>query len=201
MSFGYSVAIDAVMLVMCTMLIVSASLNEKIYDKAATFEKTGDAKLRKSGKLLGMNVEDANIFNNVVTILGSAGLGIYAMSLAMKKGKGSLGANSANKAPGVTTTILGFAVAVGLILSGVGASGLYDEIATFKVDEEKKAKGMKDGSYAFIALGAIVPILYIIKLIKDKKGSSGGGGFQRVAPFLTGGALPTNNAASVFFTY
>jgi hypothetical protein len=197
MSFEYSVAVDAIMMVLCTLLIVSAALNEKVYDMAASFKTNDSGELRRSGKLLGMNVEDANMFNNIVTILGSAGLGMYAMSLAMKKGKGSLGGASANKAPGVTTTIAGFAVAVALILSGLGAAGIYGEVKTFKEDKQKKAKSVKNGSNAFIVFGSLVPVLYIIKMIKDKKGGRGGGAG---VPFLTGGARPNNNT-SVFFTY
>lgn len=182
------------------LLVVSAALNEKVYDMANVFKTNPDGELRKNGKLLGMNVEGVNTLNNIVTILGSAGLGMYAVSLAMKKGNGSIGFPRANKAPGITTTVTGFAVAVALILSGLTTSGIYDEVDTFKTPaQQEKAKTVKNVSIGFIAMGAVVPLLYIIKMVQDKKA---GGGRAPFAPLLGGGnAYRPNNAASVFFTY
>lgn len=199
--FEYSVAIDAIMMIMCVLLVISAAVNEHIYDSAATFKRpTGS--LNNAPMLIGMNVDNANYLSNVVTILGSTALGMYALSLAQKKGKGSSGASESNKAPDITTAVIGFSVAVALIISGVVSSGIYDEIETFKAGKQEKAKTSKDMSYAFITLGAVVPVLYIIKFAWQKRapvtsflqnrfsgGSRGFGGGGR------------SNAASVFFSY
>ena len=198
--FHFSLAIDSIMMIMCVMLVISAAMNEHIYDSAATFKQEGGS-LRASPKILWMNVDDANKLSNVVTILGSTALGMYALSLA-QKGKGGAVLASVNKAPGITTAIAGFSVAIALIISGVVAHGIYDEIATFKNDKVNAATKSRDASNAFIALGSIIPVLYTVKFVWDKKGRS----FRRFVPRgiprpisnLTGGI---SDAASVFFTY
>ena len=223
-SFKYSLAVDVIMLVMCAVLVISAALNEHIYDAGLVFKKTtsdADAatdpvvaarrraaaaarrraaaargvarstaaaeeeevegeKLRKSGALLGMTVESANTLSNVVTILGAAAFGMYALSLTHKS-SGQI----ANKTPRITTTVIGFAVSVALILSGVMAHGLYNEIETFKDEKQDGAKRSKMIQNIVIALGASVPVLYTVKFIYNKKAS----------PFRGG------NAQSIFFTY
>jgi hypothetical protein len=186
--FQYSLAIDSIMMIMGVMLVVSATLNEYIYDSAETFKRDENGKLRANPKIMSMNVDNANKVSNAVTMLGSLALGMYALSLSQKKGKGSRGANELNKAPGITTTVVGFSVAVALIISGVIAHGTYEEIATFKESKESGAKKMKDASSTFIALGAIVPVLYTVKFAWDKGGSA--------ARSVTGGSEFTK-----FFTY
>ena len=225
--FEFSVGIDVVMMVMCIMLVVSAAVNESIYDTASAFKMTGDtvdtdtgagagararkarkarkartdtaehAKLRRSALVIGLNVDEANVLSNVVTILGSVALGMYALSLAQKKGKGGTGGSS-NKAPGIVTAVVGFSVAIALIISGVAAGGIFNEIETFKEGKIDSAKTARDVSYGFIALGVVIPALYAGKFVWDKKSTFGG--IRPFAPRLTGGG-GLNNAASVFFTY
>ena len=221
--FEFSVGIDVVMMVMCIMLVVSAAVNESIYDTASAFKMTGDpvvdpvvdpaararkarkartdtaghATLRRSALVIGLNVDEANVLSNVVTILGSVALGMYALSLAQKKGKGGTGGSS-NKAPGIVTAVVGFSVAIALIISGVAAGGIFNEIETFKEGKINSAKTARDVSYGFIALGVVIPALYAGKFVWDKKPTFGG--FRPFAPRLTGGG-GLNNAASVFFTY
>jgi len=226
--FEFSVGIDVVMMVMCIMLVVSAAVNESIYDTASAFKMTGDtvdtdtdtdtgagagararkarkarpdtaghATLRRSALVIGLNVDEANVLSNVVTILGSVALGMYALSLAQKKGKGGTGGSS-NKAPGIVTAVVGFSVAIALIISGVAAGGIFNEIETFKEGKIDSAKTARDVSYGFIALGVVIPALYAGKFVWDKKSTFGG--FRPFAPRLTGGG-GLNNAASVFFTY
>jgi len=215
--FEFSVGIDAVMMIMCILLVVSAAVNESIYDAAASFkmdgtpavdpaarnrgaraDTAGHVSLRRSPLVIGLNVDEANVLSNVVTILGSVALGMYAISLAQKKGKG--GGASSNKAPGTVTAVVGFSVAVALIISGLAAGGIFNEIETFKEGKIDMAKTARDVSYGFIGLGAAIPALYAGKFVWDKKSIFRG---PRFSPLQGGGgaADAVNNAASVFFTY
>jgi hypothetical protein len=186
MADKYAFGVDIAMLIISSLLVFSAASNEKIYDAGATFKRT-DGKLRKSGEMLGMTAESVNKFNMLVSVLGSAAVGAYGLSIVYKKTSDV----SKPKGPGIYTAVFGFAVSLGLILSGVISGGLHKEIATFKDEKkEKAAKKYKNLSYFMITSGSVALLLVIILVAKKKKV------LGRIPAFAGG-----SNGVSTFFTY
>ena len=196
MSAKYALGIDVAMLVISALLVFSVASNSKIYDSANTFKRDND-KLRKSGLLLGMTAESVNTLNIVLSILGSAAVGAYGLSVVYKTSRGA----SAVKGPGVYTAVFGFAVSVGLVLSAMMSSGLYKEVDTYKSDKQKKqAKMHRDLSYAFIAFGSAAFLAVLVKVAMKKKGRFDLNRLRQ--PFRRPAALSGgSNGVSTFFTY
>jgi len=185
MSAKYHTGVDIVMIVMSTMLVIGGSLNEKIHDAAASFEMKDD-KLVKSSAMLGMDVEGADKFSHILAILGAAGAGMFGLSAMYKRDQAS------PKAPGVFTAVFGFAVSLGLILSGVVSMGMFKQIKSFDSDkDEKKAKMARDASTAFLALGGLALVWSVVRVSMKKAG------YQGTLRRFSGGG----NATSTFFTY
>jgi hypothetical protein len=185
MADKYALGVDIAMIIISSLLVFSAASNEKIYDSAAGFKVTAQGKMRKSGAMLGMTPESVNKFNMLVSILGAAAVGAYGLSVVHKKadvGK--------PKGPGIYTAVFGFAVSIGLILSGVISKGLYSEVAAFKPNKQKAAKGYRDASYFMITVGAIALVLLVVLVAKKKK-------LVRFPGAFAGGS----NGVSTFFTY
>lgn len=183
MADKYGLAVDISMLIISSLLVFSAASNEKIYDAASTFKKDTEGQVKKSAMMLGMTAESVNKFNMLVSILGAAAVGAYGLTLVYKKTE-----RSKPTGPGIYTAVFGFAVSVGLILSGVISCGLYAEVDTFKTGKEKAAKGYRDASYFMITVGSIALVLVTIMVAKKKRS-------LRI-PRFSGG-----NGVSTFFTY
>jgi hypothetical protein len=142
--------------------------------------------------MLGMDIEGADKFSHILAILGAAGTGLFGLSALHKHRAGG-----GTKAPGVFTAVFGFAVAVGLILSGVVSIGMHKSILTYNDDKDKKkGKMARDSSIAFMSLGGIALVLSILK-VSLKSGRARRFLPTRFTNRLAGGG----DATSTFFTY
>jgi len=189
MADKYALNVDIVMLVMSSVLVLSSSLNEKIYNSAASFKaKTGSTKQASSAATLGMTPDAVEKFSNVVAVLGAAAAGSYGLNIVYKK-KGSVGSP---QSPKVYTAVFGFAVSLALILSGVVSHGLYKQVSSFKNEKEKGAKMSRDVNTSVIVLGAVSLVLLLVMVAKKARPQA----FQFRSPLAGGG-----RATSTFFTY
>lgn len=194
----FTMSIDVIMMVMCSLLVTSAAINEKMYDMVAAFKNSSTTRA-----ILGiMTVEDVNILSNVATTFGSFGIGVFLVSLIQRS------TTRATAPPGVavTGTVVGLLISVALIMSGVVTDAVYKEAASFKENQDKIAKQHSDASKAFIALGAVGIVLFITHAawktpsIRRRFSNPVRSLFNRS---LQGGRphIPNPPASSVFFTY
>lgn len=76
----FTMSIDVIMMVMCSLLVTSAAINENMYNMVAAFKN-----LSTTRAILGvMTVEDVNILSNVATTFGSFGIGVFLVSLIQR---------------------------------------------------------------------------------------------------------------------
>ena len=222
MSAKYALNVDIIMLIMSSLLVVSAALNEKIVFSALTFKTKASAPAPappagtdvvgegtegvEQARRRGVRVATAPASTSGLT-LGMSANGVRTFDTIM----GMLGAAAVGsyglslvykkkgnvaspKSPGVYTAVFGFAVALSMVLSGLVGHGIHKEVAIFKEDKEKGSKVASDVSIAFTVLGSIALVLMVVLVIKKAKGS--GGGFR-----FAGGGMRGGNAVSTFFTY
>lgn len=196
MSDKYAFNVDVVMLIMSSVLVVSASLNEKILMSASTFKTNAQGKPKGNGLTLGMTPEGVHNFDTIMGILGAAAAGAYGLSMVYKK-KGGV---SSPKSPRVYTAVFGFAVALSMLLSGLVGKGVHQEVAAFRANTSKSAKTISDVSISVTVLGSVALVLMLILVFKK---SSGGGRFRFSGGGLSGGRGLSGgaNAMSTFFTY
>lgn len=179
----YHLSVDIVMVVMSTMLVIGSSLNQRMGHKSGSV-KLENGKAKKTGKLLGMDVNGAKKFAQAMAIFASGSAGIFMIS--------ALSGKCRSKPGDVVVSISGFAVALGLILSGVMAIGIHEQLVIPDEKDKKNAKMSKDASIAFMVLGSVALVLSVLK-VSMKRAAVGAVGMPR---FAGGG-----DAISTFFTY
>ena len=119
---------------------------------------------------------------------GSIGVGVYGVSVAYRATGGS-----SSPIPGIPGTVIGFIIAATLVATGVVSRGMYNEIEEFRVNKETKARMTRDSSGAYIGLGIVTLVLFIVKLSLKN---------NRVVPGRREGIMGgMRNAMSTFFTY
>jgi hypothetical protein len=197
MSDKYALNVDIVMLIMSSVLVVSAAMNEKIIFSALAFKTkdgltTGPA--TSNALTLGMSANGVRTFDTIMGMLGAAAVGSYGLSLVYKK-KGNA---ASPKSPGVYTAVFGFAVALSMVLSGLVGHGIHKEVATFRANKEKGSKVASDVSIAVTVLGSIALVLMVVLVVKKSRGSAAGFRFSGGGAKMRGGG---SGAMSTFFTY
>lgn len=154
------------------------------------------APIRVSPMLIGLTVDQTEIFSWLAIILGSVGMGTYIVSSMKGSGESVLIEKYG--------LYMGLALSVVCALSGVVANGVQSDIEVYvgvndteKADNQKKAKALADASWLFTAIGSIAFILCVAGLVVP-------GRVNRVFPgFRGGGYRPRASKPqdSFFFSY